>query len=128
MSVLMKKGNGERQVPEEKVAEFLALGYSVIDSEGKVLVEAEPTNLAEYKAALTKARKERDEYKAALDEALARAETAEKALEATKGQETASAALGSVQESTEAVEVEKSSSRKGAAGNGQQTAKMDEAK
>lgn len=50
MATLMKRGNGERLVPDEKVAEFLEMGYSVIDSHGKVLVQAEPSTVPQFKA------------------------------------------------------------------------------
>lgn len=49
MPTLMKKANGERYVPDEKVAEYLALGYSVIDSTGKVLQEPEPTTIEQFR-------------------------------------------------------------------------------
>lgn len=49
MPTLMKKANGERLVPDEKVPEFLEMGYSVIASDGKVLQEARPTTLAQYR-------------------------------------------------------------------------------
>lgn len=49
MSVLVRRGNGERLIPDEKVAEFLQMGYSVIDSKGKVIVEAEPSTIPQYK-------------------------------------------------------------------------------
>ncbi|MBR3741033.1 MAG: hypothetical protein IKO94_01190 [Selenomonadaceae bacterium] len=79
MDVLVRRGNGERLVPQEKVAEFLALGYSVIDSAGKVLVEAEPMNLAECKKMLAEVKKERDSLKdqnEALSKKVIEAETA----------------------------------------------------
>lgn len=54
MAILIKKGNGERLVPEEKMAEFLELGYSVIDSSGKVLINPKPTTIADYKSLVKK--------------------------------------------------------------------------
>ena len=49
MSVLVRRGNGELLIPDEKMAEYLSMGYSVIDSNGKVLVQAEPTTVPQYK-------------------------------------------------------------------------------
>ena len=48
MPTLMKKANGERLVPDEKVAEYLEMGYSVIAPDGKVLEKPRPTTPAEF--------------------------------------------------------------------------------
>ena len=45
----MKK-NKQLQVPDEKLEEFLALGYNEIDSEGKVVSVGKATTLAAYEA------------------------------------------------------------------------------
>ncbi len=58
MATLMKKGNGERLVPDEKVAEFLEMGYSAIDDLGRVLIQAKPTTIADYKALVSKLQQE----------------------------------------------------------------------
>lgn len=63
-TVLMKRANGECMVPEEKVTEFLAMGYSVIDLEGHVLVEAEPSTLPECKLKIKKLNAEIEALKA----------------------------------------------------------------
>lgn len=49
MPTLMKKANGERLVPDEKVAEYLEMGYSVINSDGEVLKEPAPTTPAQFR-------------------------------------------------------------------------------
>lgn len=48
MPTLMIKGNGERLVPDEKVTEYLEMGYSVIDRDGKVIKKPKPTTPAEF--------------------------------------------------------------------------------
>ena len=48
MPTLMKKANGERLVPDEKVTEYLEMGYSVIAPDGKVLEKPKPTTPAEF--------------------------------------------------------------------------------
>lgn len=58
MATLMKKGNGERLVPDEKVAEFLEMGYSAIDDLGQVLIQAKPTTIADYKSLVSKLQQE----------------------------------------------------------------------
>lgn len=47
MKIVMKK-NKQLQVPDEKLEEFLALGYNEIDSEGKVVSVGKATTLAAY--------------------------------------------------------------------------------
>ncbi|MCE9656522.1 hypothetical protein [Clostridium celatum] len=49
MKIVMKK-NKQLQVPDEKLEEFLALGYNEIDSEGKVVSVGKATTLAAYEA------------------------------------------------------------------------------
>lgn len=49
MKIVMKK-NKQLQVPDEKLEEFLALGYNEIDSEGKVVLVGKATTLAAYEA------------------------------------------------------------------------------
>ena len=63
MATRMIRGNGERLVPDEKVTEFLKLGYSVIDDQGNVTVEAEPSTIPQYKALVEKLRKENEALK-----------------------------------------------------------------
>lgn len=64
MSVLVRRGNGELLIPDEKMAEYLSMGYSVIDSNGKVLVEAEPSTIPQYKALVASLRKQVRDLKA----------------------------------------------------------------
>lgn len=47
MKIVMKK-NKQLQVPDEKLQEFLALGYNEIDAEGKVVSVGKATTLAAY--------------------------------------------------------------------------------
>lgn len=63
MATRMIRGNGERLVPDEKVTEFLKMGYSVIDDQGNVTVEAEPSTIPQYKALVEKLRKENEALK-----------------------------------------------------------------
>ncbi|WP_195245025.1 hypothetical protein [Clostridium celatum] len=49
MKIVMKK-NKQLQVPDEKLEEFLALGYNEIDSEGKIVSVGKATTLAAYEA------------------------------------------------------------------------------
>ena len=49
MKIVMKK-NKQLQVPDEKLEEFLALGYNEIDSEGKVVSVGKATTLAAYES------------------------------------------------------------------------------
>ena len=46
---LMLKGNCEKQVPEDKVSEFLELGYSLINEEGKILKVGDPQKREDLK-------------------------------------------------------------------------------
>lgn len=66
--VRMRKANGERLVPPEKVAEYLELGYSVIDSEGHVIKRPDPKTPAEFKAAVAEMKKDFDEKEKAFFE------------------------------------------------------------
>lgn len=66
--VRMRKANGERLVPPEKVAEYLELGYSVIDSEGHVVKRPDPKTPAEFKAVVSEMKKDFDEKEKAFFE------------------------------------------------------------
>lgn len=63
MSVLVRKGNGERLIPDEKMTEFLEMGYSVINSKGEVIVEAVPSTVPQYKALVNRLQKENESLK-----------------------------------------------------------------
>lgn len=52
MSVRVRRANGERIIPDEKVAEYLEMGYSVLDAKDNVVKRPEPKTIPELKAAL----------------------------------------------------------------------------
>lgn len=58
MSVLVKKGNSERVIAEEKLPEFLKMGYSHIDKNGKVIKKGEAQTTNDLRAAYSEAVKE----------------------------------------------------------------------
>lgn len=58
MSVLVKKGNSERVIAEEKLPEFLKMGYSHIDKSGKVIKKGEAQTASDLRAAYAEATKE----------------------------------------------------------------------
>lgn len=69
------KKNKQLQVSEEKLDEFLALGYNQIDENGKVVKSGKPTTLPAYqeenrrlKAENTKLNKEVDKLKKEISE------------------------------------------------------------
>ncbi len=47
---LMIKGNCEKIVSEEKVSEFIELGYSLLDDKGKVIKHGNPQNKDDFRA------------------------------------------------------------------------------
>lgn len=90
MSVLVRRGNGELLIPDEKMAEYLSMGYSVIDSNGKVLVEAEPTTVPQYKelvATLRRQVKDLQTQVAVLEEQNTALKTRNSASKAADGQQ-----------------------------------------
>ena len=90
MSVLVRRGNGELLIPDEKMAEYLSMGYSVIDSNGKVLVEAEPTTAPQYKelvATLRRQVKDLQTQVAVLEEQNTALKTRNSASKAADGQQ-----------------------------------------
>lgn len=52
MSVRVRRANGERVIPDEKVTEYLEMGYSVIDDLGNVVRRPKPKITDEIKAML----------------------------------------------------------------------------
>lgn len=70
----MIKANKELNVADEKVVEFLKLGYSQIDEDGKIVKVGEATDLKDIKA-------ENDTLKAKLAEYQENAEKIEKVAE-----------------------------------------------
>lgn len=46
---IVKRANVELRVPEERVKEYLEMGYSVIDSDGNVIQRCQPQTLEDYK-------------------------------------------------------------------------------
>lgn len=87
MSTRVIRGNGERIVPDEKVAEYLAMGYSVIDAQGNVVRSPETNNPADLKKQIEILTKERDEAR------MAAVELAEKLFNVNAENETLRAAL-----------------------------------
>ena len=90
MSVLVRRGNGERLIPDEKVTEFLQMGYSVIDSKGKVIVEAEPSTIPQYKTLVADLRNQVRDLKAqvaVLEEQNTALKTRDNASKAAGGQQ-----------------------------------------
>lgn len=75
MSVRVRKANGERVVPEEKVAEYLEMGYSVIDSKGNIIKRPDPKTSAEFKAVLAEKEKLFNEATFRFDEEVKRLNT-----------------------------------------------------
>ncbi len=61
---IVKKANRERIVPEEKVNEFLALGYSLIDNDGNVLKKGTAQTKDDFRVALKEAQIENTELHA----------------------------------------------------------------
>ena len=61
---IVKKANRERIVPEEKVNEFLALGYSLIDNDGNVLKKGTAQTKDDFRVALKEAQIENAELHA----------------------------------------------------------------
>jgi len=61
----MVKANCEQKVPEEKVKEFLELGYSLLDENGKVLEKGKPQSKDDFMIANANLKKDLD---AALEE------------------------------------------------------------
>ena len=62
--VLVKRANCERVIAEDKVAEFLALGYSVIDKDGTVLQKGKATSKEDLLVAYNAAQAENTELHA----------------------------------------------------------------
>ena len=62
---IMVKANCEQKVPEEKVKEFLELGYSLLDENGKVLEKGKPQSKDDFMIANANLKKDLD---AALEE------------------------------------------------------------
>ena len=68
MSVRVRRANGERIIPDEKVAEYLEMGYSVLDAKGNVVKRPEPKTIPELKAALVEKDKLIAELSASVEE------------------------------------------------------------
>lgn len=67
-TVRMRKANGERLVPAEKVTEYLEMGYSVLDSRGNVVQKPKACTVPELKAQVAELEKENAALKARLCE------------------------------------------------------------
>lgn len=71
---IMKKGNCEKVVDEDKVNEFIELGYSLLDEKGEVIKFGEPqskddfrTENKELKVQNEELKKQNDEYAAEIE-------------------------------------------------------------
>lgn len=67
-AVRMRKANGERLVPFEKVTEYLEMGYSVLDDKGNVVQRPKASTVPELKAQVAELEKENAALKARLCE------------------------------------------------------------
>ena len=76
---LVRKANTELTVPEEKVSEYLAMGYSEINSKGEVVKAPTLETVEVFKARAEKAEKEVEKLKAELKKAKAEVEKLKKA-------------------------------------------------
>lgn len=61
---LVKRANCERIVPDEKVNEFLSLGYSLIDKDGTVLKKGKAQSKEDLLVAYKDVQKENEEFQA----------------------------------------------------------------
>lgn len=62
--LLVKRANCERKIPEEKLNEFLALGYSLIDDKGNVLQKGKANSKEDLLTAYNDAQAENAELHA----------------------------------------------------------------
>lgn len=68
---LVKRSNTELTVPEEKVAEYLSMGYSLLDSDGNVVKAPTKEDVATLKAEKAKLEAELEKTQAELKKAKA---------------------------------------------------------
>lgn len=61
---IMKKGNCEKVVDEDKVNEFIELGYSLLDEKGEVIKFGEPQSKDDFRTENKELKKQNDEYAA----------------------------------------------------------------
>lgn len=63
-----KKSNRVQPITESEIQHFLNLGYNIIDTEGKVVVESMPEDIGSLKAAFKKHTEEIAKLKARINE------------------------------------------------------------
>lgn len=65
--LLVRKANCERKIPEEKLNDFLELGYSLINEKGEVLQKGKANSKEDLLAAFSDAQKENSELRAEIE-------------------------------------------------------------
>lgn len=64
---IVKKANCERTISDDKVSEYLEMGYSLIDGSGTVLKKGKPQTKGDLQTALSAALEENKALKAEID-------------------------------------------------------------
>lgn len=80
MSYIVRKANRVLTVPDEKVEEYQAMGYTIMDMSGNVVSEPAPTG-KEAADKIVELKTENEELKEKLEEASKYAENADKKIE-----------------------------------------------
>ena len=65
---IMKKGNCEKVVDEDKVNEFIELGYSLLDEKGEVIKFGEPQSKDDFRTENKELKVQNEELKVQNDE------------------------------------------------------------
>ena len=65
--LIVKRANCERKIPEEKLNEFLNLGYSLINEKGEVLQKGKANSKEDLLAAFNESQKENAELRTELE-------------------------------------------------------------
>lgn len=78
MSYTVQKKNRILRIPEEKMEEYVKMGYEVRDEAGNIISEAAITSVSEAQKIITTVKEENEELKAKLKEAGLYAENADK--------------------------------------------------
>lgn len=78
---IMKKGNCEKVVDEDKVNEFIELGYSLLDEKGEVIKFGEPQSKDDFRTENKELKVQNEELKKQNDEYAAEIEKLKKQIE-----------------------------------------------